>query len=196
MFLFQKPDGELIDRVIKSQSQLGFTYTSVGATKDGQHPEGFVIDHNRIRLGSGLATFDAAKLALRNWQHYTFDWLELHRSDEAPAQNQNVGTLARALGLWVLNVCRIVYVVEEEKPVRRFCFAYGTLPEHAERGEERFQVEWHADDDSVWYDILAFSRPNQLLARLGYPYVRHIQKQFASESMQAMKAVVDEALTQ
>ena len=46
--------------------------------------------------------------------------------------------LARALGLWVLNACRIVYVIEEDGPLRRFAFAYGTLPEHAESGEERF----------------------------------------------------------
>jgi len=31
-----------------------------------------------------------------------------------------------------------------------------TLPEHAECGEEWFQVEWHSEDDSVWYDIPVF----------------------------------------
>ena len=106
-----------------------------------------------------------------------------------PRRIKPVGVLARALGLWVLNACRVVYVVEEEEPVPRFSFAYGTLPEHAESGEERFQVEWR-EDDSVWYDILAFSRPNQLFARLAYPYVRRKQKQFARESMLAMKAAV------
>ena len=191
MFRLRKPTEQRIRQVIESQSRLEFTYSSVGATKDGQHPDGFIVDQNRIRLGSGLATFDAAKVALRNWQHYRFDWLELHRPEDAPAQNQNVGTLVRAFGLWVLNACRIVYVVEEEQPVRRFAFAYGTLPEHAECGEERFQVEWNSKDDSVWYDIFAFSRPNQILARLGYPYVRHKQKQFARESMQAMKSALE-----
>jgi len=193
MFLISKPNKERIEQVIESQSRLEFTYSAVGATKDGQHPKGFIVDHNRIHLGSGLATYEAAKLALRNWQHYKFDWVELHRPDEAPAQNQNVGVLARALGLWVLNACRIVYVVEEEQPIRRFAFAYGTLPEHPESGEERFQVEWHASDDSVWYDILAFSRPHQILARLGYPFVRLKQKQFARESMKAMKVAVNGA---
>ena len=108
---------------------------------------------------------------------------------KTPEANQTVGVLARALGLWVLNVCRVVYVVEEEQPVRRFAFAYGTLPEHAESGEERFQVEWH-EDDSVWYDIFAFSRPNQLFSRIAYPYVRRKQKQFARDSMRAMKTAV------
>ena len=43
--------------------------------------------------------------------------------------------------------------------MKRFGFAYGTLREHAESGEERFTVEWSRDDDRVWYDILAFFAP-------------------------------------
>src|SRR5262249_20824062 len=66
--------------------------------------------------------------------------------------------------------------------VQRYGFAYGTLPEHAESGEERFTVEWHEADDAVWYDILAFSRPHQLLVRLGYPLARRLQKRFARDS--------------
>jgi len=34
-------------------------------------------------------------------------------------------------GVWFLNAARIVYVIDEP---RRFSFAYGTLPGHAERG--------------------------------------------------------------
>lgn len=195
MYLLMKPDNERIGRFIESQSRLELTYPSVGATKNGDHPSGFVVDHNRIHLGAGQATFDVASRALCEWQHYRFDWIELHRPDVNPEPEQTVGVLARALGLWVLNACRVVYVVEEEEPLRRFAFAYGTLPEHAESGEERFQVEWQKEDDSVWYDILAFSRPNQLLARLGYPYVRRKQRQFARESKAAMKAAVSEAST-
>ncbi len=194
MYLFKKPSDEQISQFIEAQSQLEFTYPSVGATRNGNQPSGFLVDHNRIHLGSGQATFDAARRALCEWQHYRFDWIKLHRPDVDPAPNQTVGVLARALGLWVLNACRVVYVVEEEQPVRRFAFAYGTLPEHAESGEERFQVEWNSVDDSVWYDILAFSRPNQLLARLGYPYVRSKQTQFARESKLMMKAAVEGAL--
>ena len=189
MYLFKKPSDEWISEFIESQSQLTFTYPSVGASRNGDHPLGFLVDHNRIHLGSGQATFDAAKRALCDWQHYRFDWIELHRPSEDPTPNQTVGVLARALGLWVLNACRVVYVVEEEEPVPRFSFAYGTLPEHAESGEERFQVEWR-EDDSVWYDIFAFSRPSQLFSRIAYPYVRRKQKQFARDSMRAMKTAV------
>ena len=58
-------------------------------------------------------------------------------------------------------------------PSRGGKIRYGTLPDHAGSGEERFLVEWDRQDGSVCYDILAFSRPRHLLARLGYPWVRH-----------------------
>ncbi len=74
-----------------------------------------------------------------------------------------VAVLGRAVGLWWLNCCRIVYVVNEVGLVAKFGFAYGTLPGHVESGEERFQVEWNRNDNTVWYDLLAFSRPKPLL---------------------------------
>ena len=104
-----------------------------------------------------------------------------------------MAVIARLLGLWWLNACGIVYVVDEEGPVQRFGIAYGTLPEHAESGEERFTVEWREADSAVWYDILAFSRPQQLLARLGYPFARRLQKRFARDSAAAMRRAVIEA---
>jgi uncharacterized protein (UPF0548 family) len=95
--------------------------------------------------------------------------------------------------VWWLNACRIVYAVDEMGPVCRFGFAYGTLPGHAESGEERFLVEWDRADDDVWYDIIAFSRPNHLLARLGYPLTRRTQKRFARDSAAAMRKAVGTA---
>jgi len=77
--------------------------------------------------------------------------------------------------------------VDEEGTVKRFGFAYGTLAEHAESGEERFSIEWNRADDTVWYDIRAFSRPRQMLARLmGYPLSPSLQKRFAEGSKAAM----------
>jgi uncharacterized protein (UPF0548 family) len=56
------------------------------------------------------------------------------------------GALASWGGLWLLHACRVVYVLDDIRPVHRVGFAYGTLPGHAERGEERFSIEWHSDD--------------------------------------------------
>ena len=102
------------------------------------------------------------------------------------AVGTTVAVLAHVWGLWIVNACRIVYVINDSGPIETFGFAYGTLPGHVERGEERFTVRWDHADDSVWYEILAFSRPNHWLTRLGYPYVRRLQKRFARDSQLAM----------
>ena len=97
--------------------------------------------------------------------------------------------LARLFPVWWLNACRIVYVVEEQGKVHRHGFAYGTLPDHAEAGEERFTVEWDRRDDQVWLDILAYSRPRHILTKLGYPMVRRMQKRFGREATAHFKRV-------
>jgi uncharacterized protein (UPF0548 family) len=64
------------------------------------------------------------------------------------------------------------------------------LPAHAESGEERFLVEWNQRDNSVAYDILAFSRPRHTLAQLGYHIAHRMQKRFARDSTAAMLQTV------
>ena len=103
-----------------------------------------------------------------------------------------MGVLGRHFGLWSLNACRIVYVIEEEASLlKRYGFAFGTLPGHVERGEERFTVEWDRADDSVSYEVFAFARPAHPLARAGPPFVRLVQRQFAAASLRAMAAAVN-----
>jgi len=83
-----------------------------------------------------------------------------------------------------------VYTVDDQGPIKRFGFAYGTLEDHAESGEERFAVEWDQQGDDVYYDLLAFSKPAKLLSRLAFPLSRSLQKRFASASKAAMLAFV------
>ena len=92
-------------------------------------------------------------------------------------------------GFWSLNATRIVYVIEEHGTCEKYGFAYGTLTEHGEIGEERFAVEFHTQDESVWYDLFAFSRP-RLAARIAYPLSRYLQNRFAMDSKLAMKRAV------
>jgi uncharacterized protein (UPF0548 family) len=51
--------------------------------------------------------------------------------------------------------------------------------------DKRFLIEIDEAGD-VWYNILAFSRPHYILARLGYPFVCVVQKRFGRESAVAM----------
>jgi uncharacterized protein (UPF0548 family) len=102
-----------------------------------------------------------------------------------------VGVLCRSFGLWSLHVCRIVYVVEESNGLKdRFGFAYGTLPHHFERGEERFVVEHDHRDERVWYEVRMLCRPGHLLSRLGDPIVRRLQRKFGVLTKSAMRRAV------
>jgi uncharacterized protein (UPF0548 family) len=59
-----------------------------------------------------------------------------------------------------LNACRVAYTIEEEAPLLKYCeFAFGTLAEPGEQGEECFPVEWRAADDTVFYEVFAFAPP-------------------------------------
>ena len=186
MFLLRKPGPATIHSFLRAQDGLEFSYPEVGASRSIP-PEGYTVDHNRVRLGHGSDDFARAVMSLRQWRMFALGWLELFWSQTPIQVGSTVAVLVRTMGVWSLNACRIVYVFEDQK---RFGFAYGTLPDHAEQGEERFSIEWNPIDDSVWYDILAFSRPGHWLARAGYPYGRRLQKRFSRDSMSAMVSTV------
>ncbi len=189
MLSLRKPSAESIRPFLEAQAKLPLTYAAVGATATTP-PQGYAVDHTRIRLGDGEPAFQAAKGALRQWEQFRLGWVDAW-SPATPIQpGEVVAVMGWAMGVWWLNACRIVYVVDEVGPTTKFGFAYGTLPGHVESGEERFLIEWDQGNDSVWYDILAFSRPNHILTRLGYPMVRRSQKRFARDSAAAVfKAV-------
>ncbi|GAC1469177.1 MAG: DUF1990 domain-containing protein [Isosphaeraceae bacterium] len=189
MLSLRKPTAETIARFLSAQEKLGFTYPGVGSTATTP-PAGYSVDHTRTRLGEGEQVFKKASAALARWDQFRLSWLDAFAPETPIEDGEMVAVVARLLGLWWLNACRVVYVVDEPGPIRRFGFAYGTLPDHSARGEERFLIEWDPVTGAVWYDILAFSRPRQLLAWLGLPYMRRVQKQFGRESAAAMRKAV------
>jgi uncharacterized protein (UPF0548 family) len=196
MFLLTKPSAERVRELIAAQRDLAFSYPEVGATRTNP-PRGYTVDHNRVKLGVGKARFERAVKAIRRWKQFDLGWVQALPVDTPIEIDAAVGVLARQLGFWSFNVSRIVYVINEDGPIVKFGFAYGTLKTHVERGEERFTVEWHRNDDSVWYDILAFSRPNKTIVKFGARYARTLQKRFAKDSLKVMIEVVspDSALT-
>ena len=168
-----------------------FSYPQVGATVEGSLPEGYNVDHNRIRLGEGLPLFDRAFAALQAWKIFELGWVELIHPAEPVASGQTVVVLAHTFGLYSLSASRVIALIDKQDgQLWRRGFSYGTLLHHVECGEERFSVEYHRDDDSVWYDILAFSIPQHRLARLGYPLSRAAQRRFAMDSKAAMVTAV------
>jgi len=141
MLSLRRPSTETIREFLASQSELGFTYTAVGATAS-QPPAGYIVDHTRIKLGEGELVFMKAKAALGRWEQFQLGWMEVWSPETPIHTGEVVAVIARNLGLWSLNACRIVSVVDEKEPIQKYGFANGTLPDHAGTGEERFLVEW------------------------------------------------------
>jgi uncharacterized protein (UPF0548 family) len=124
--------------------------------------------------------------SLRSWVMFSLGWVEVFPANAPIEAGSTVAVLVKHFGFWSLNACRVVFVVHEP---RSFGFAYGSLHDHAEKGEERFSVDW-LEDDCVYYNILAFSRPRMWQAKLLWPLSRKLQKRFARESMAAMRRAV------
>jgi uncharacterized protein (UPF0548 family) len=188
LFQFSEPSTQRISRFLDAQRGAPFSYDEVGASRgDAKVPTGYAVDHNRVRLGEGRETFDRAVAALYTWKMFDLGWARVVPEGAPVEVGTTVAVLAKHYGFHSLNPCRISYTIEQDGgDLARRGFAYGTLPDHGEKGEERFTVEWRRIDDSVFYDLYAFSRPNQLLAKLGYPLARYLQRHFARDSIQAM----------
>jgi uncharacterized protein (UPF0548 family) len=194
LFRLERPTDEQLRSILEEQKDAPFSYPEVGASRRSVLPNGYHIDRYRIRLGTGKATFLAAKAAMQGWELFDRALLRIFPKNLEIREGSTVAIIPSHLAFYSINLCRIVYVLESEEPVHLFGFAYGTLSDHAASGEERFTVSWNTSDQSVWYEILAFSRPRAFLARVGYPISRAIQKRFARASLAAMRKAVYRAI--
>jgi uncharacterized protein (UPF0548 family) len=185
----RRPSEEAIEARLKVPGQP-FSYPEDGATADAARLDaiagGYDVDRHSFALGSGRDLFERACHALLAWRHFEVGWAELRGAAAPVAVGQVVATLTRVWGLWFLNPCRVVYTESAGPAADQVAFAYGTLPGHVERGEERFSVRRDADTGEVTYEILAFSRPALLLTQAAYPWVRRVQMRFATSSAQAL----------
>lgn len=188
MFCISKLGRGVIDTFISAQQKQNFSYAEVGCTRE-KAPNRYIADHNRITLGQGVDTFERAKRAVQQWKMFDMPWIDLCWPNTPIEPGAAVAVVISHLGFWSMNACRIVYLVKENGSLEKYGFAYGTLPDHGEIGEERFTVEFNPADQSVWYDLYAISRPTTL-ARLAYPFTRALQKRFARNSKVAMQRAV------
>ncbi|MEX0717072.1 MAG: DUF1990 domain-containing protein [Planctomycetaceae bacterium] len=196
MFLMRRPSRERVLRWLDEQRRLPFSYADVGAL--GRFvPDGFDCDRIRVRIGTGAEAFSAARAALTAWKQFPSRMGVAFPGDDALAAGDVVATLFRAGPVWSLNACRIVAVIDErDERGERFGFTYGTLTGHIEHGEERFLIERDLADDSVWYELFCFSRPQHPLAQITKPFVRWKQGRFRTLSGEAIRAAVAARLRQ
>jgi len=172
---------------------MEFTYLEVGRTRieSLSPPTRYAFDRVRVPIGCGGAAFDAAVAAFRRWEQFNVGWVEAVPNTTPIAPGAVVAVRVWTVGFWSLHACRIIYVVDDSGPVMRFGFGYGTLPGHAEAGEERFLVEWDRATDEVFYDVCAFFRPRHPLVRIGWPIGKLLVNRFRRDSAHAMQNAVD-----
>jgi uncharacterized protein (UPF0548 family) len=182
MLFLRKPSRRRLEAFLTEQRDAAFSYTAIGCTR-AHAPPGYARDHERTALGSGPAAFRAACDALRAWKMFDLGWTSVVDPTCPLIAGRAVGVLARVGFLWTLNACRILEVFDE--PGRRLGFAYGTLDEHAEQGEERFLVELDSAD-RVWFDLLAISRPHRWYVGIANPVARLFQRRFRRDAAAAM----------
>jgi uncharacterized protein (UPF0548 family) len=168
--------------------EIPLSYSPAGIV-DGP-PAGYDVDESLVTIGRGEAAFRRATSALAAWKHFDFDWVSLNPAMPPVERGTVVTVLIRHLGFWSLNGCRVVQVRGATDLGTRFGFTYGTLLNHAEEGEELFEVGYDDATGDVVYRIRAVSRPRAWLARVGYPIVRRLQARFRRDSAEAMRRAV------
>jgi uncharacterized protein (UPF0548 family) len=157
---------------------LPLTYSEVGATA-GPLPTGYHHVQKSAVIGRGRRRFEEAADAGMRWGMLRGAGLRV----EATTEVAEVGSEVIVHLGPVRAPCRVVYVVDE--PDRRG-FAYGTLPGHAESGEERFMVRYDPATHEVHAEVAAFSRHGTWWSRLGSPVTSVIQRVVTARYLRAL----------
>lgn len=184
MFFARRPSQETIDRFVSGSRDLPLSYSPIGIVETGTARG--VVDETVVAIGRGRAAFERARLALAGWKQFDIGWVELFPHHAPVEPGTVVALLIRHFGFWSLNGCRVVPGVGAPDGNDRFSVAYGTLTNHAEAGEELFEVSVDPHTEDVKYRIRAVSWPRATLTRIGYPLARLLQARFRRDSAAAM----------
>jgi uncharacterized protein (UPF0548 family) len=157
---------------------LPLTYAEVGATA-GLLPAGYHHVQRSAVIGRGRSRFEEAADRGMRWGMLRGAGVRVEATTAVAAVGSQVIV---HLGP-VRAPCRVVYVVDE--PDRRG-FAYGTLPGHAESGEERFAVRYDPATDEVHAEVVAFSRHATWWSRLGSPVTSVAQRVITERYLTAL----------
>jgi uncharacterized protein (UPF0548 family) len=186
VFRLRPPDAEHLSHILARQRTAPLTYEEVGASFDAQLPPGYHHVRAGTELGAGDAVWARARGAIRAWAAHGGAGITVVPADATIEEGVTVLVLTSAWPLHVVGACRIVRVIDEPS---RYGFAYGTLPAHPERGEEHFVVT-RDDRGGVRFDVVAFSRPQDLLTKLGGPIPRRMQARATKRYLEGVRHFV------
>lgn len=193
---FSYPSQIVLDQFLTKMQNAPFSYSEIGHTKMGNDLNikntindlalsNYTIDYNHAYIGEGTEVWGKARLFLKQWKHFPPSFTKIYSNTKSIKEGTIVAVMIKILGLWCCNSAKIVYVIDQPNC---FGFAYGTLLEHAEKGEEAFWISRDATG-KITYHLKAFSKPKFWAAKLAYPLTRKYQRKFAKESLQQMKDI-------
>lgn len=174
-----------LPRLLDRYADAPLGYAEVGHTARAL-PGGYRHLVRKTSLGAGTAAFEAAAQALLSWRMHARAGLAV--TAEGPAEPGRTVLVSAGRPLCLVLPCRVVAV---EDGADRRGFAYGTLPGHAERGEERFVVQ-RGRTGRCWLEIRAFSRPVGVAAAAA-PVSLLAQKAATRRYERALVAIAREA---
>lgn len=184
---FVRPgSNQSMSQVLAVASSAAPTYPERRASLGDVLPAGYHHLTTGVVLGSGSEIFGRAVEGLQTWQAHRLPGVSVFPVSASLAVGVTVIVTLGCRAGAIAAPCRIVEVVEDTD---RFGFAYGTLPGHPEQGEESFVVSIQSDD-SVRFDIRAFSRPGDPLTRLVGPLGRYFQSFTSNEYLRALRKFV------
>ena len=189
MFLASQPSRRDVAAFIERSQNVPVSYGRAGILEE--RPPGYNVDEASGVVGRGAAAFERAKRVLAGWRQFELDWVRLFPESAPIERGSVVAILVRHFGFWSLNGCRVLQVHGSPGHPERFGFVYGTLADHAETGEELFEVRLTPDTGEVVYRLLAVSKPRAALARIGYPVSRAIQARFRKDSILAVRRAIE-----
>ncbi len=169
------------DRLLARATGDDVSYDHVGSTLELADRQPSVRVFWRV-VGNVDAAFAAAVDALRTWVPHRGIGARIHPAGQPVTLGATVLVELRLGPLYFVAPDRIVAVIDEPD---RFGFTYGTLPGHAERGEETFLIERHTDG-AVTATIRVDALPATLAARLAAPIVRRLQGVAARSYLEAI----------
>jgi uncharacterized protein (UPF0548 family) len=170
---------------------LRLSYPEVGATRSLDADwlgDRYLVFDETWEVGTGRRDFEAASECLMT--------LEMQRAAGlavamAPDLVEEGSTFRLGIGIGGLRLeapCRVVYTLDDAP--NSSGFAYGTLDGHPESGEVRFEIGLEAEEGPVHMRIASFSRPASVLARLGGPVTRFIQRKVNLRYLSAIEAAI------
>ena len=162
----------MIGLTLRDLDGLPLTYAEVGATRDATLPAGY--HHIRIgaRIGTGRDRFEQAAAQVLRYGMLRGAGVRV----AATTPVAEPGTLVLGHLGPIPAPCRVVYVLGGPDEPNRAGFAYGTLPGHAESGEELFAVRFDPATGAVHAEVVAFSRHATWWAKLGAPAASFVQR--------------------